>query len=158
MTSPQQTFLTELAPYRQYTELIDGIAAAGGCTGIDELAQRLLLSWIEPGEAVFTVWVLLEGGLVIHERSTAGQVFSLAVPISRIRRVAEEGAPDGSVRITVEIDADRNVVELSGETAEDGSVRLIGSALHAGYSLQATDQRAAALRSFVTRLRAALLS
>jgi hypothetical protein len=158
MTTPAQSFLAAVAPYRQYPELMAGIASAAGCGDVDRLAATLVTSWIEPGESVFTAWVLLEGGFVIHERSTDGRTFSLAVPLTRIRRIAEEGAPDGAVRLTIEIDADRNVVELNGESAEDGSFRLLGSALHAGYSLQATAPRAEQLREFATGLRAAMLS
>jgi hypothetical protein len=157
MSTSAEQLLEALAPYRQYSELITGIATAAGYSSIEDLSQQVRISWIEPGDQVFTAWVVVGNGFVLHERSTTGEVFSLAVPFTRVRRVAEEGGADGSVRFTIEIDADRNVVELNGVSADDGTVRLIGSSLHAGYSLQGSGERAVLLREFARVLRRIVL-
>ena len=65
----------------------------------------------------------------------------------------EEGFLDGGVRVTLEIEADRAVLELTGTTNEEGVVSLAGSALSAGYTLVATGEQATKLSAFARDLR-----
>ena len=132
--------VSELNAWRNNPELLSGIAYAAGARSQEELADPLYRPvtgyWIDPGQQVFAVWVLTPGSFVMHERSLDSQTFTLAVPIARVRRVVEQF--DGQrISVTIEIDADRVVVDLGGSGDDEGNISLAGSALHAGYTLTA---------------------
>ena len=128
----------DLNAWRNTPELINGIVYAAGARSIEELADPgrvpVLGYWLDPGPQVFTSWILRPGSFVLHERSLDGQTLTLAVPSSRVRRVVEQTDTVTS-SVTIEIDADRVVVELGGAGDEDGNINLSGRALHAGYTL-----------------------
>jgi hypothetical protein len=132
--------LADLANWRNNPEIAAGIAHACGARIVDDLMNPEIYPvygyWLEPGQQVFMVWLLVADAFVLHERSLDGQALTLSVPRRRIRRVVEQNA-SRPLRVTVEIDADRVVVELGGTGDEEGNVALSGRAIHAGYTIVA---------------------
>ena len=159
-TRTTDELVTALMPYQQVTPLVDGIAASLGYISFGDMgkAQDLAVGafWIDPAEEVFTCWMRTPNQLVLHQRSKSGIAFSLNVPVSRLRRVSEEIASDGSRRVVIEIDADRDVIELI-RSEQDGGVRTAGAILPASYTLLASPERAGDLSRFVRDLRRSLL-
>ena len=156
-----ESFVQALRPYREFTPLIEGIAASLGAWNLDELANParfpVMAWWIDPADEVFTSWVMTPSSLVLHQRSKVGVCFNLIVPVDRLRRVSEEINADASRRLTIEIDADRVVTESVTMPGDNGSTRTSGASLSASYVLVADPARVAELDRFARELRRALL-
>lgn len=154
----------ELSQWQNLPELLDAIAQSTGASSYAALdapgAPDVLAYWISPSQQVFTVWLCLPGGIVLHERSVSGETFSLCVRHERVRRIAE--STDASAyTLTVEIDADRSTLNLGGGSDEEGNVSLTGAVLHAGYQIRVERSDTAALDRlvrFAVALRHALLA
>jgi len=145
-------FASELNGWRNNSDLISGVVHAAGVKTLEELADPMLISvtgyWIDPGEQVFAVWVLSPSTLIIHERAMDGQTFTLAIPLSRIRRVVEQRNSQELI-FTVEIEADRIALNISGAGDDEGNLSLSGSALHSGYTITASTSDMARLARLI---------
>lgn len=150
-------YLAALRPFSQFSPLMEGLAAAHGYPTYEAFAKSadsgIAAWWIEPADEVFTSWTATERYLTLFQLATSGQRFTLHVPIARLRRIAEEITPDGSRRLTIEIDADREVIEISGKLNVDGGAALNATKLSASYTLTATPGLTADLDRFARELR-----
>ena len=156
-TNEAVAYVAALRPFSQFAPLAEGIAAAHGFSSYDAMIAATDLSvrawWIDPADDVFTSWTATGGHLTLFQLATSGQRFILQVPISRLRRIAEEITPDGSRRLTIEIDADRSMTELKGRLGVDGEATLTATSLSASYSLTASPGQVAELDRFARELR-----
>jgi hypothetical protein len=96
-----------------------GIYAALGVGGPEALTEDrapVLGYYFEQDGVILRMSVVTPGRFIRFEvDTTTKNSLIVAVPVSRIRRVVEE-VRDGRVLITVELDADRQVLTLSGES------------------------------------------
>lgn len=132
--------LLELANWRNNPEIAAGIAHACGARSVDELNDSVAFPiygfWLEPSQPIFTVWLLAADAFLLHERSLQGEMLTLTVPRRRIRRVVES-SDKVNLNLTIEIDADRLIVEVGGNGDDEGNIALTGRAIHAGYTISA---------------------
>lgn len=143
------------------------VAALGGLpTGATPLAALPAISgwYVNYGDDVMALYAVTGTRLVRYELSADGRSLTTVVPVNRIARVAESN--DGTtVRLLVEIDADRRAFSLSGRmttvagddaAAAGEQVSLGGELLSAGWIVEAPVADAAALMRFATLVRAAI--
>lgn len=115
-------------------------------------------------DEVLTIYVLTEGRLVRHQLTRGGQTLTVAVAMSRVRRVLEERIAN-RVTVVIELDADRVTIELlpgavdpstPGDPGRTTGGALSGALTSSGYVMAGEDDNAARLASFAIALRAAL--
>jgi hypothetical protein len=95
------------------------------------------LDWADP--EVMTLYALSSGRFIRHQVARTGVVMTVALPMSRVRRIVEERSPQ-TVMVAIEIDADRSTLEFAGALTGDGQVVVSGAQTASGYLIGATDE------------------
>lgn len=117
--------------------------------------------WVSYGSDVLAIYALSARRVVRYELTTDGRSLTVCLPLSRVARIAEEVNP-GGVSVLIEMDADRRVIQISGNLNDAGDndpVQLRADLLAAAMVLNApAGEDAAKLLRFGARLRAALAS
>lgn len=132
--------------------------------GDDELEPASLLpvdcywiDWTHP--EVLTIYVVSCARLIRHEVAKDGHRLSTVVPLSRVRRVAEEHT-GAAVSCAIELDADQARFNLEGAIAigENGIQQqaLSGTLINSGWLLGVNGPDSEALELFATGLRRAM--
>jgi hypothetical protein len=112
-----------------------------------------LLDWSDP--EVMTLYLLSAGRFIRHQLARNGMLLTVALPLSRVRRVVEERGAQGAT-VAIELDADRSTFEFNGAFAE-GQVVATGAQTASGYVIGASDEAGVArLAAFAAVLRAHL--
>jgi hypothetical protein len=132
-----QDLINALVPYAQNTPLLDLIANSLGYFSFSEFAKEssgsLQSFLLDASEDLFTLWLLEKNRVVLFQSTRTAQTLTVSIPLSRVRRVVSE-VDSTSYKITIEIDADRLIVNSSSTTNEQVS-DSIGTVLYASYSL-----------------------
>lgn len=103
-----------------------GLAAAMGVEfshALDESKVSVEGFFLRPTEAILSIYLLTTGKFVLFEVTKEGDMLTIAMPISRIRRVTESFV-GGRRQLVVEIAADRSTVVLE---ADGNSVDELGN-------------------------------
>jgi hypothetical protein len=108
----------------------------------------LITHLIQTTSGIYAAYLLVAGGLIIHEHAGDGSTLTVAVPAFRLARVEVRTRPDGAVRAAFELDADLTRTRPDG----DGAV-----AERAAYVLVGEGVNAQAVADFATEVRCHLL-
>lgn len=129
----------------------DAVARLLGASEFAALPENLVVGFhVRVDGPLIAVYAVGPRVFALHEQTADGRVFSLSVPLSRVRRVAVlEDAT--AMRLTVELDSDRNTL-----TPVDGAPGSLVN-IPAGYELlESETARRDSLRSLQVALTRAL--
>lgn len=140
-----ESFEKELQQWSGSPDLVEGILNAFPVLNVKSPFENmdLLAFYLYPGNSVFTAWILKSNSIVLHERNLEGLTLTISFPLSKIRRVTEQNDRNG-LTVSIELDADRSSFEGVALQSEEGALAISGNMLHAGYTLRAPLQDAAA--------------
>lgn len=108
----------------------------------------LVAHLIQVRDGVLAAYLLVEGGLIVHEAAADGSSLTVAIPAFRLARVEVRRRPDGAVRAAFELDADVATTRAAG----DGNVTE-----HAAYVVIGEAESALAVAAFATEVRCLLV-
>jgi hypothetical protein len=110
-------FDTALERYQPVPGMVEQLKLACGFLPEQPVAGQspVVAFHLDPGAELFIAHVVTPTRFVRHERTAEGKTFTVVVPLARISRVATLTA-DGTVEVTIELDADAAVAITEGRT------------------------------------------
>ena len=137
----------ELSAVTSSDVIAKGLASALGVDysfSLDESKVSVEGFFLRPTEAILSIYLLTTGKFVLFEVTKEGDMLTIALPISRIRRVTESFVA-GRRQLVVEIAADRStvVLEADGNSMDElGNPVAITSGIirSSGYELVAENE------------------
>jgi|LauGreDrversion4_1035100.scaffolds.fasta_scaffold08936_5 hypothetical protein len=107
----------ELSVVTSSDVIAKGLASALGVEygfSLDESKVSVEGFFLRPTETILSIYILTTGKFVLYEVTKEGDMLTIALPISRIRRVTESFV-GGRRQLVVEIAADRSTVVLEAD-------------------------------------------
>lgn len=137
----------DVARYGHLPRVAQAVAGVLGCTPEMIGQANVVAHVLTDAEDLLSLYLITIGWFGVFQMNDRGDELSVCVPIERIKRVVEERR-DGSIRVLIEIDADRQIAQL--ETFEG---RTTGSVSSAFYEVGGSGELGAQIAVFAQTLR-----